>query len=120
MQPIEANAIIVLKNIFFDVNKYDLKNESLVELGNVVRLLKENPGLKIQINGHTDDVGKSADNLKLSNDRAQTVVKYLTSNGIDAKRLSFKGFGVTQPVANNKTEQGRAQNRRTELKVVAN
>jgi outer membrane protein OmpA-like peptidoglycan-associated protein len=85
----------------------------------IVMLLKENPTLKIQINGHTDNVGKPADNLKLSNDRAQSVVKYLVTKGIDIKRLSFKGFGAVQPIASNTTEEGKAQNRRTELKVIS-
>ncbi len=120
LQPIEPNALIVLKNIFFDVNKFEIKTASQVELGSVVQLLKENPSLKIQINGHTDNVGNSGGNLKLSNDRAQAVVNYLSANGIDSKRLSYKGFGDTQPTADNKTEEGRAQNRRTELKVVSN
>ncbi|MBE7170030.1 MAG: OmpA family protein [Williamsia sp.] len=120
LQPLEANAIVVLKNIFFDVNKFDLRPESQIELNRVVALLKENPQLTIQINGHTDNAGKPADNLKLSNDRAQAVVSYLISQGIPAKRLLFKGFGATQPVADNKTEEGKAQNRRTELKVITN
>jgi outer membrane protein OmpA-like peptidoglycan-associated protein/tetratricopeptide (TPR) repeat protein len=118
LQPIEENATIVLKNIFFDVNKYELKPESTTELDNVYILMRDNPTLKIQINGHTDNVGKEEDNLTLSNNRAQAVVKYLVSKGIAANRLSYKGFGATQPVADNSTEEGRAQNRRTELKVV--
>ncbi|HTS43138.1 MAG TPA: OmpA family protein [Puia sp.] len=119
LQPIEANATIVLKNIFFDINKYNLKPESQVELDELVQLMKDNPTLSIQINGHTDNVGKSSDNLLLSENRAKAVVSYLTSKGIDAKRLSFKGWGDTQPVTDNKTDAGRAQNRRTELKVIA-
>jgi outer membrane protein OmpA-like peptidoglycan-associated protein len=119
LQPLEANAAVVLRNIFFDVNKFDLQPSSTSELDKVVMLLKENPTLKIQINGHTDNVGKSADNLKLSNDRAQSVVKYLVTKGIDIKRLSFRGFGADQPIASNESEAGRAQNRRTELKVVS-
>ena len=119
LQPLEANATIVLHNIFFDINKYELKPESQVELDNVVKLLKDNPTLKIQINGHTDNVGKPADNLSLSDYRAKAVVQYLTSKGIEAGRLSSQGFGATQPVADNATEEGRAQNRRTELKVVS-
>src|SRR4029077_7120606 len=71
LQPIEANAITVLKNVFFDVNKYDLKPESQVELDEMIQLLKENPAVTIQINGHTDNVGKSADNLLLSENRAK-------------------------------------------------
>jgi outer membrane protein OmpA-like peptidoglycan-associated protein len=118
LQPLEADAIIVLRNVFFDLNKYDVKPESQVELLNVVQLLKENPTLRIQINGHTDNIGKPADNLLLSKNRAQSVITFLTQNGIPAQRLTYKGFGDTQPVADNKTEEGRAQNRRTELKVL--
>jgi len=119
LQPIEANASIVLKNVFFDVNKFDLKPESEAELDILVKLLNENPTLKIQIGGHTDNVGKPADNLALSNNRAKAVVTYLVSKGIVATRLSSKGFGETQPVADNKTEEGKALNRRTEMKVIS-
>lgn len=119
LQPLEANAAVILKNIFFGVNEYGLQPASTSELDKVVMLLKENPTLKIQINGHTDNVGKAADNIKLSNDRAQSVVKYLVTKGIDIKRLSFRGFGADQPIADNKTDEGKAQNRRTELKVIS-
>jgi outer membrane protein OmpA-like peptidoglycan-associated protein/tetratricopeptide (TPR) repeat protein len=119
LQPLIANASVVLKNIFFDVNSTDLNESSTAELNQLLALLKENPTLQIQINGHTDNVGKPADNLKLSNGRAQSVVNYLVKNGIDAKRLRFQGFGATQPIADNSTEEGRAKNRRTELKVLA-
>jgi len=119
LQPIEPNATIVLKNIFFDVNKYDLKEESTIELDNVHMLLRDNPTLKIQINGHTDNVGKLNDNMLLSNNRAQAVVNYLVKKGIAPSRLSYKGFGPNEPVADNATEEGRAQNRRTELKVIS-
>jgi outer membrane protein OmpA-like peptidoglycan-associated protein/tetratricopeptide (TPR) repeat protein len=118
LQPIEVNATIVLKNIFFDFNKYDLKPESQVELDKVVQLLNENPTVKIQIEGHTDNIGNAADNLKLSTSRAKAVVNYLITKGINPTRLTPKGFGATKPVAENKTEEGRAENRRTELKVV--
>jgi outer membrane protein OmpA-like peptidoglycan-associated protein len=119
LQPLEANATVVLKNIFFDVNKYELKEESTSELDKVVLLLKENPNLTIQINGHTDNVGNPADNLKLSNDRARAVVNYLRLKGIETGRLKAKGFGATKPVASNESEQGRSMNRRTELTVVS-
>ena len=118
LQPIEANASIILKNIFFDVNQYELKPASQIELDDVIKLLKENPLVFIQINGYTDNVGKPADNLLLSENRAKSVVNYLKSKGIDPRRLSFKGYGETQPVQPNTTEAGRAQNRRTELKVL--
>jgi outer membrane protein OmpA-like peptidoglycan-associated protein/tetratricopeptide (TPR) repeat protein len=118
LQPIEANASIVLKNIFFDVNQYQLKPASEIELDDVVEMLKENPMLSIQINGHTDNAGKPADNLLLSENRAKSVVNYLKSKSIDPRRLSFKGYGDTLPVDSNTTEAGRSQNRRTELKVL--
>ena len=118
LEPLLANATVILKNIFFDVNRYELKPESSTELDNIVELLKENPTLKIQISGHTDNVGKPADNLKLSNNRAAAVINYLVSKGIDAKRLSSKGWGETKPLADNTSEEGRAENRRTEMKVM--
>ena len=119
LQPIEVNAAVVLKNIFFDVNKFDLKNESQAELDKLVQLLQENNTLKIQIEGHTDNVGKDQDNLKLSENRAKAVVAYLAANGISPARLTAKGFGETKPIADNNTETGKAKNRRTELKVIA-
>ncbi len=119
LQPLEADAVITLRNIFFDFSKYELKPESQVELDKVVQLMKDNPTLKIQINGHTDNAGKTADNLRLSEDRAKAVVSYLITKGIVAARLSFKGWGDTRPVADNSTAEGRALNRRTELKVIS-
>ncbi len=118
LQPIEANASIVLNNIFFDVNKWDIKSESQAELDKVVQLLNDNPTVRVQIAGHTDNVGKPSENLLLSNNRAKAVVNYLISKGIQPQRLTAKGFGETKPVAENKTEEGRAKNRRTEMTVV--
>jgi outer membrane protein OmpA-like peptidoglycan-associated protein len=119
LQPIEVNAAIVLRNIFFDVNKYELKPESQIELDKVVQLLQDNPAVKIQIEGHTDNVGAATDNQKLSENRAKSVVSYLNSKGISLTRLIAKGFGATMPIADNHTEEGRAQNRRTELKIIS-
>ncbi len=119
LQPIEANASIILKNVFFDTKQTQLKPESITELDNVVILMKENPTVKIQIGGHTDNVGKPEDNVKLSLGRAVAVVNYLLGNGIKNDRLTFKGFGETKPIADNKTEAGRALNRRTELIVIS-
>jgi len=96
-----------------------LKPESQVELDKVVQLLQDNPTVKVQLEGHTDNVGSAADNLKLSENRAKAAVAYISSKGIDPKRLTSKGFGATKPIADNKTEEGRAQNRRTELKVIS-
>ena len=120
LQPIEATASIILKNVFFDTKQTQLKPESITELDNVVLLMNENPNLKIQIAGHTDNVGKPEDNLKLSLGRAVAVVNYLLGKGIKNERLTFKGFGETKPIADNKTDQGKALNRRTELVVVSN
>lgn len=119
LQPIEVNAAVELKNIFFPTNSYALEPASTAELDLLVKLLTENPGLKIQINGHTDNVGKPADNLALSNNRAKAVTDYLRGKGIDAGRLTSKGFGSTKPIADNTREEGRARNRRTELQVTA-
>lgn len=119
LQAIEVNASIVLKNIFFEVSKFELKPQSQVELDKLVQLLNENPSLKIEISGHTDNVGKSSDNLLLSNNRAKAVVDFLLSKNIAAQRLIAKGYGESKPVADNNTEDGRAMNRRTEMKVVS-
>ena len=119
LQPIEANAAIELKNIFFETNKFEIKPESGAELNEVVQLMKDNPTLHIQISGHTDNVGKPLDNKTLSENRAKAVTNYIIAHGIAAGRLSFKGFGDTQPVADNATPEGRARNRRTELMVVS-
>jgi outer membrane protein OmpA-like peptidoglycan-associated protein len=84
----------------------------------IAKLIKETPGFHVQVDGHTDNVGNPENNKKLSQDRAEAVVKYLVEKkGVDAKRLSAKGFGDTQPIADNKTEQGRAKNRRVDFTV---
>lgn len=119
LQPLEANASMILKNIFFDINKFELKPASQAELDILVQLLTENPSVKIEIGGHTDNVGKPSDNLILSNNRAKAVVNYLVSKNISAQRLLAKGYGETKPIADNKTEEGKAQNRRTEMKVIS-
>jgi outer membrane protein OmpA-like peptidoglycan-associated protein/tetratricopeptide (TPR) repeat protein len=120
LQPIEINAQVELRNIFFETNSFELRRESHTELDKLVQLLNENPSLRIQINGHTDNIGKASDNLTLSNNRAKSVVQYLTAKGVSASRLISKGFGATKPLADNTTEEGRARNRRTELQVTAN
>ena len=117
LQPLEINASLVLKNILFETNSAQLQPISLIEINRLLQLLVENPTLKVQINGYTDNVGKPADNLKLSENRAKSVVDYLVGKGIDAKRLAFKGFGEAKPLADNKTETGKAQNRRTEFMI---
>jgi outer membrane protein OmpA-like peptidoglycan-associated protein/tetratricopeptide (TPR) repeat protein len=121
LQPIEAGASIVLKNMFFDTKQTTLKPESIVELNRVIELMNDNPNLKILISGYTDNVGTAADNLALSNGRALAVVKYLlSSRQIMNSRLQSKGFGAAKPIGANTTEAGRAMNRRTELSVISN
>jgi outer membrane protein OmpA-like peptidoglycan-associated protein len=120
LQPIEKGASVILKNIFFESKKVELQTTSFTELDKVVAIMMENPKLIIQISGFTDNVGKPADNLLLSNNRSKAVITYLSKKGIATKRLVGKGFGETKPIASNNTEQGKAQNRRTELSVISN
>lgn len=110
---------IVLKNIFFDYAKATLKPESFPELDRLLKLLNDFPTLRIEISGHTDDRGSMTTNSKLSKDRANSVVNYLISKGISAGRLEFAGYAYLQPIATNKTEEGRQQNRRVEFKVLS-
>ena len=119
LQPIEVGSKVVLQNIFFATNKFDLQDESRTELQKLIDFLTQNPKLKIEVSGHTDNKGTMQANQVLSENRARSVYQYLIANGISADRLSFKGFGQTQPIASNDTEDGRSQNRRTEFKIVA-
>ncbi|MDI9366367.1 MAG: OmpA family protein [Flavobacterium sp.] len=118
LQPIELNKITALKNIQFETNAYQLKNISKIELDKLLQLLSDNTTIKIEVSGHTDNVGKAEDNLKLSTNRAKVVVDYLVEKGIAAQRLQYKGFGATKPLADNATETGRSTNRRTEFTVI--
>ncbi len=118
LQPLKLNASVTFKNVHFESNSFKLLPISLVELDKLVQVLNENTTLKLQIKGHTDNVGKDDDNLKLSTSRAKAVAEYLFKSGIYATRLSYKGFGASQPIDENKTEEGRAKNRRTEFEIV--
>ncbi len=120
LQPLEKGSSIILKNIFFDTKKYDLQPTSFTELNKVAELLKDNPSLTIQISGYTDNVGKPADNLLLSVNRAKAVITYLQSKGIESKKLVGKGFGEANPISSNTLESGKSQNRRTELSIISN
>lgn len=119
LQPVEIGNKVVLKNIFFATAKFELEEQSKAELDKLVAFLKSNPKVKIEISGHTDNVGNRESNILLSENRAKSVSAYLLLQGIPAVRLTYKGFGDSQPVAGNETPEGRAQNRRTEFKVVA-
>jgi OOP family OmpA-OmpF porin len=108
----------VLENIFFDVDKYELKEKSVTELKKILRFLNENPSVRIEISGHTDNTGSAAYNVQLSEKRAQSVNNYLVSQGISQSRLTPKGYGSQQPIASNDTEEGRQKNRRIQFKIV--
>ncbi|MDR2409129.1 MAG: OmpA family protein [Bacteroidales bacterium] len=118
LNKIEVNQKIVLKNIFFDINKTTLKPESTIEIENVYKLMLDNPTLEIEISGHTDNTGGAASNKRLSEGRALAVVNALKEKGIDPSRMKSVGYGYEKPIASNKTESGRAQNRRTEFKII--
>ncbi len=119
LQPLQEGAIVILKNIFFDFDKYELLPESRIELDRWVEHLSKNPRLKIEIGGHTDNKGSKEYNQLLSENRARSVYNYLIEKGIDKTRLTYKGYGLTMPIDTNDTEEGRANNRRTEFKVIS-
>jgi outer membrane protein OmpA-like peptidoglycan-associated protein len=117
LQRLEKGNTIVLKNIFFDTDDYRLKKESQVELNSFLNFLKTNTQLQVEIEGHTDNVGQMAHNLELSENRAKAVYDFLSEHGIATSRMSYKGFGASQPISNNDTEKGRAINRRTAFRI---
>ncbi|MCK5839531.1 MAG: OmpA family protein, partial [Bacteroidales bacterium] len=119
LKPIEVGEKVILKNIFFEFGKAVLTSDSYIELGRVLKLMSTNPGLRIEISGHSDNVGSYAYNQKLSEQRAKAVVDYLVSLGIDPDRLEYVGYASSQPVATNDTEEGRAKNRRVEFKILS-
>lgn len=105
----------VTLNVNFDNNKAIIKDGDKPTLNEVVTLLKNDTGLKLSVDGHTDNVGNATANKTLSQQRSESIVKYLTSNGVAANRLVAKGFGSETPVGDNRSEEGRAKNRRVEL-----
>jgi outer membrane protein OmpA-like peptidoglycan-associated protein len=109
---------ITLKNVFFQTGKYTLLDISIVELDKVVEMMQSHPSLRIELGGHTDNVGSETSNQKLSEQRAKAVYDYLVAHGVAADRLSYKGYGQTQPVADNSTPEGRRQNRRTVFTIL--
>ncbi|MDR3693725.1 OmpA family protein [Mucilaginibacter sp.] len=119
LEPIEVGNKVILNNIFFDTNSFELKTESLSELDKLVDFMSLNPTLKIEISGHTDNVGNDQANQVLSENRAKSVYQYLITNKVDAARLVYKGYGETQPIAPNDTDEGRQKNRRTEFKIIS-
>jgi outer membrane protein OmpA-like peptidoglycan-associated protein len=108
----------MLKNIFFETDKYNLDELSRVELQRLYNFLNQNPDIRIMICGHTDAIGTAEYNQTLSENRAGAVRAYLINAGIHPERLEFKGFGKSQPISDNETEEGRAMNRRTEIVIL--
>ncbi|MGI4736704.1 MAG: OmpA family protein [Janthinobacterium lividum] len=119
LKKLEVGVVIVLSNIFFDTGKAILRPESTAELERLQKLLTDQPSIKLEMAGHTDNVGKPAANQDLSQRRAQAVVTYLTQHGIAADRLAAAGYGDTRPVTSNETKIGRQLNRHTEFKVTS-
>jgi outer membrane protein OmpA-like peptidoglycan-associated protein len=118
LEPIEKGTKVVLNNIFFESGRAELKPISYVELNKAADLLKDNATMIIEVGGHTDNLGSDELNLSLSQKRANAVMEYLKLAGIEETRLKAKGYGETQPIADNSTEEGRAKNRRTEFEIV--
>ena len=119
LKSISVGNKIVLNNIFFDFGKATLRPESKMELDRLIKMLTDIPTLKIEISGHTDNVGTQEANVKLSRERAKSVVDYLIENHISKDRLKFEGYGFSQPIAPNDTEENKQLNRRTEFKVLS-
>ncbi len=118
LSKIVAGEKLVLNNIFFAVDKADLRSESYPELEKLYQLLRRNSLMRIEVSGHTDNTGSVAHNQTLSEQRAAAIVKYLVDKGIAAERLVSVGYGSSKPIASNDTEEGRALNRRTEVQIL--
>lgn len=118
LQPIRKNTVIILKNLFFDTDKTIIKNTSVESLEEMYRLLVENPKIRVMITGHTDNVASDAYNIRLSEGRAKAVYDEMVRRGIDPKRMKWQGKGEREPIETNKTEEGRAANRRVEFRIL--
>lgn len=120
LMPLEIGTTVRLNNIFFENAKAELMETSFSELNKVIKLMQENEQMEILISGHTDAVGSDDSNQKLSENRAASVMQYLIDNGIHKSRISSKGFGESNPVADNNTEDGKQLNRRVEFTILKN
>jgi outer membrane protein OmpA-like peptidoglycan-associated protein len=119
LNKINVGSRVVLRNIFFNYASDVIRGESFSELERMYLLLKENPNMRIEISGHTDNQSSMETNMKLSTARAKAVVEYLVNKGIDPKQMESKGYAYTQPIASNDTEEGKKQNRRVEYKILS-
>ena len=118
LEPVRAGRSIVLNNLFFDTNKYELKPKSQTELNRLIQFMQQYQDIQVEISGHTDDVGADADNVVLSQNRARAVYDYLSAHGVKATRLRYKGYGETRPLTSNDSDQHRQQNRRIEFRIL--
>jgi len=119
LDKVEVGATVVLENIFFETAKAALKPESFPQLEQVIKFMNSNPTIRMEISGHTDNTGSLKLNTRLSQSRAESVVKYLVEHGIDQSRLDAKGYAFSEPIAPNDTAEGRAKNRRVEFKILS-
>jgi len=119
LEKIKVGNKIVLKNIFYDFDKSSLRRESVSELEQLLKLMRDNTTVKIELSSHTDNMGTEEYNLKLSQARAQSVIDYLINKGIGKERLTAKGYGESKPISGNDTEEGRQMNRRTEFEILS-
>ena len=115
--PIETGQSITMNNLFFESKQFALKNESFLELNRIVKFLEQNPTVKIEIGGHTDDLGSDENNLVLSEKRAFEVYMYLISKSVSKERLTYLGYGETKPKVPNINDQNRGMNRRVEMMI---
>lgn len=118
LQPFAIGQTMILHNIFFDTDQHTLRHESRVELDKLIGFLQSNSNLKTEIGGHTDNEGSDEYNLQLSEARAKAVFDYLAAHGVAVSRLTYRGYGETQPTGSNATPKGKAMNRRTEFKIM--
>ena len=118
LEPLAIKKSIVFKNVLFEINSFQLKDTNNVELNELAQLLLENPNLRIEIIGHTDNTGDEEKNIILSTKRAKSIVSYLIEKRIAINRLTYKGLGSSTPIADNQTEAGKAANRRTEFVII--
>ena len=118
MMPIEVGITVRLNNIFFDFDKTTLRPESIPQLDRVVKFMRDNPTVSVEIGGHTDSKGSDEYNINLSQGRAEAVVNYVIEQGVDYSRIIAKGYGESLPVDTNSTDEGRQSNRRVEFKIL--
>ena len=118
LEPVRAGRSVVLNNLFFDTNKYELKPQSRTELNRLIEFMRQYREVQIEVSGYTDNVGSPESNQQLSQRRAQSVMDYLSGHGVSVNRLRSRGYGETHPLAANDTEVHRQLNRRIELHIL--